>query len=89
MPVRPRLDGSHPLARLARVNPTAAFLAGLAYVLVALLVPGVAGGALLLVLVAGLGALAVLTWPVQRPGARALRLVALALLLAAALGKLF
>jgi hypothetical protein len=77
------------LARLARVNPTGVFLAALALVLVGLLTPGVVGGVLLLVLAAALVALLRLTWPVQTPGTRLVRLVMLTLLVAAALTKLF
>ncbi|MFY1672592.1 DUF6703 family protein [Plantactinospora sp. WMMB334] len=76
------------LTRLARVNPTAAFLGALALVLVALFAPGIVGGALLLLLAAGLAALLVTTWPVQRPATRMLRLVILTLLVAAALMKI-
>ncbi|MFB6394061.1 DUF6703 family protein [Polymorphospora lycopeni] len=75
-------------ARLARINPTAAFLAALALMLVGLLAPGIIGGGILLVLAAALVALLVLTWPIQPPGTRVLRLAAIALLLAAALLKI-
>ncbi|MEU2616036.1 DUF6703 family protein [Micromonospora sp. NPDC007271] len=76
------------LARLARLNPTAVFLATLALVLVALFAPGPAGGALLLALAALLVWLMAATWPVQRPATRMLRLVMLTLLIAVALAKL-
>lgn len=76
------------LARLARVNPTAVFLATLVLVLAALFAPGIIGGALLLALAAGLAALLVTTWPVQRPATRMMRLVMLTLLVAAALVKI-
>lgn len=75
-------------ARLARVNPTGAFLAALALVLVGLLAPGVWGGVLLLLLAAGLVALLRLTWPVQTPRTRLIRLLMLTLLVAVALTKL-
>ncbi|GAB2954000.1 hypothetical protein GCM10027280_48070 [Micromonospora polyrhachis] len=75
------------LARLARLNPTTVFLATLALVLVAFFAPGIIGGALLLALVAGLALLMVRTWPVQPPATRAVRLLALTLLAAAALVK--
>ncbi|MEV7226849.1 DUF6703 family protein [Polymorphospora sp. NPDC051019] len=75
-------------ARLARINPTAAFLAALALMLVGLLAPGIIGGGILLVLAAALVALLVLTWPIQPPGTRVLRLAAITLLLAAALLKI-
>ncbi|WDZ84756.1 DUF6703 family protein [Micromonospora cathayae] len=76
-------------ARLARLNPTGVFLAVLALVLVGLLVPGVVGAVLLLALAAGLVALLRLTWPVQTPATRVIRLLMLTLLVAAALNKLF
>ena len=76
------------LTRLARANPTVVFLAALALVLVALFAPGIIGGGLLLVLAVALGALLVTTWPVQNPRTRALRLVMLTLLVAAALAKI-
>ncbi|MEH1011852.1 DUF6703 family protein [Micromonospora sp. CPCC 206060] len=76
------------LARLARVNPTAAFLAALVVVLAALFAPGIIGGALLLALAAGLVALLVTTWPVQAPQTRVVRLLMLTLVVAAALVKI-
>ncbi|HEX5597104.1 MAG TPA: DUF6703 family protein [Micromonosporaceae bacterium] len=76
------------LARLARVNPTAAFLGALALVLIGLFAPGIIGGALLLALAVGLAVLLVATWPVQAPQTRAARLVMLSLLVAVALVKI-
>ncbi|MGC4895267.1 DUF6703 family protein [Micromonospora sp. DT31] len=76
------------LSRLARLNPTAVFLATLFLVLVGLFAPGPAGGVLLLVLAGGLVWLMSVTWPVQAPATRMLRLVMLTLLVAAALVKL-
>ncbi|MGI5148217.1 DUF6703 family protein [Plantactinospora sp. CA-294935] len=76
------------LTRLARVNPTGVFLAALVLVLVGLFAPGIVGGALLLALAAGLAALLLTTWPVQRPATRILRLVILTLLVGAALMKI-
>ncbi|MGW0434348.1 hypothetical protein ACWDV4_17640 [Micromonospora sp. NPDC003197] len=76
------------LARLARLNPTVVFLATLTLVLVAFFAPGIIGGALLLALAAGLALLMVKTWPVQLPATRAVRLLALTLLVAAALVKI-
>ncbi|SBT45881.1 DUF6703 family protein [Micromonospora auratinigra] len=76
------------LARLARLNPTTVFLATLVLVLVALFAPGPAGGAVLLLLAVGLVWLMALTWPVQRPASRVLRLVMLTLLITVALAKL-
>ncbi|WP_422755046.1 DUF6703 family protein [Micromonospora sp. WMMD708] len=74
---------------LARANPTSVFLATLALVLVALFAPGPVGGLLLLALAAGLGWLLTVTWPVQAPQTRLIRLVMLTLLVAVALVKLF
>ncbi|MFJ8582456.1 DUF6703 family protein [Micromonospora sp. NPDC093277] len=76
------------LARLARLNPTVVFLATLALVLVALFAPGPAGGMLLLLLAVLLVWLMAVTWPVQKPATRLLRLLMLALLIAVALAKL-
>ncbi|WFE61835.1 DUF6703 family protein [Micromonospora sp. WMMD714] len=77
------------LARLARVNPTSVFLAALALVLVALFAPGPVGGLLLLALAAGLVYLLAVTWPVQAPQTRVLRLVMVTLLVTVALVKIF
>ncbi|MEV0940342.1 DUF6703 family protein [Micromonospora wenchangensis] len=77
------------LARLARANPTSVFLATLALVLVALFAPGPVGGLLLLALAAGLVYLLTVTWPVQAPQTRLIRLVMVTLLVAVALVKLF
>ncbi|HEX6967546.1 MAG TPA: DUF6703 family protein [Micromonosporaceae bacterium] len=80
----------HPLlSRLARINPTAAFLAALALVLVGLFAPGVIGGVVLFALAAGLAVLLVTTWPVQAPHTRMLRLVMVTALAAVALAKIF
>ncbi len=75
------------LARLARLSPTAVFLATLALVLVALFAPGPVGGGLLLLLAAVLVWLMTVTWAVQRPATRVLRLMMLTLLIAVALAK--
>jgi hypothetical protein len=75
------------LRRLARVNPTTAFLVALAVLLAGLFLPGIIGAALLVLLGAALVALTFTTWPVQSPGVRAVRLAMLALLFAAALAK--
>ncbi|WP_431925850.1 DUF6703 family protein [Micromonospora wenchangensis] len=77
------------LARLARANPTSVFLATLALVLVALFAPGPVGGLLLLALAAGLVYLLTVTWQVQAPQTRLIRLVMVTLLVAVALAKLF
>ena len=75
------------LRRLSRVSPTAAFLLALVLLLAGLFLPGIIGAALLFLLGAALVALTLTTWPVQSPGVRAVRLVMLALLFAAALAK--
>nr|MDT0662421.1 DUF6703 family protein [Micromonospora sp. DSM 115978] len=79
---------SHLLVRLARANPTGVFLAALVLVLAGLFAPGIIGGALLLALAVGLGALLVTTWPVQAARTRVVRLVLLTLLVAFALVKI-
>ncbi|MGB2572334.1 DUF6703 family protein [Micromonospora citrea] len=76
------------LARLARANPTSVFLATLVLVLVAFFAPGPVGGVLLLALAAGLVWLMAVTWPVQAPRTRVVRLLMLTLLIAVALAKL-
>ena len=75
------------LRRLSKVNPTVAFLVALAVLLAGLFLPGIIGAALLFLLGAGLVALTFTTWPVQSPGVRAIRVIMLALLFAAALAK--
>jgi hypothetical protein len=74
--------------RLARLNVTGVFLATLAFMLIALLAPGIVGGALLLALAAGLIWLMALTWQVTAPRTRAVRLVILTALVAIALFKI-
>jgi hypothetical protein len=75
------------LRRLAGVNPTTAFIAALAVFLGGLFLPGIVGAALLFALGVALAALTFTTWPVQSPALRTVRLVLLALLLAAAVAK--
>jgi len=75
------------LHRLARTNPTTAFIATLAVMVAGLLLPGIVGAALLLVLAAGLTALTFTTWPVQSASTRTVRLIMLALLFAAVVAK--
>jgi hypothetical protein len=75
------------LRRLARVNPTTAFLVALVLMLAGLFLPGIVGAALLFLLAAGLSALTFTTWPVQSPSTRALRVVMLVLLLAGVVAK--
>ena len=75
------------LHRLARVNPTAAFVAALVVLLAGLFLPGIVGALLLGLLAAGLGALTLTTWPVQPPVTRVVRVVLLTLLVVAAVSK--
>ncbi len=75
------------LRRLARVNPTTAFIGALVVLLAGLFLPGIVGAAVLLVLLAGLVALTVTTWPVQVPATRITRVVMLGLLFAGIVGK--
>jgi hypothetical protein len=75
-------------ARLARINPTAAFLGALVVVLVGLFAPGAIGGAVLLALAAGMVYLMTRTWAVTAPRTRTIRLVMLGLLLLAAVFKI-
>ncbi len=75
------------MRRLARVNPTTAFVAALAVLLAGFFLPGIIGAALLFLLGASLAALTFTTWPVQRPATRVLRVLMLLLLFAVAVGK--
>ena len=75
------------LRRLARVNPTTAFVVALAVLLAGLFLPGIIGAALLFLLGAALAGLTFTTWPVQSPPVRAVRVTMLALLFAAAVAK--
>ena len=75
------------LRRLARVNPTTAFLVALALLLGGLFLPGIVGALLLAAIATGLAALTFTTWPVQSPLTRTVRLVLLALLIAGAVAK--
>jgi hypothetical protein len=86
----PQDIADHPLLqRLARINRITALLGTLALLLVAVLLPSPYSGILLLALAAALAALLRVTWPVQPPATRALRVVVLILLTAAALTRLF
>ncbi|AGL15136.1 DUF6703 family protein [Actinoplanes sp. N902-109] len=82
----PSLPGNL-LRRLARVNPTTAFIVALAVFLAGLFLPGIVGAALLVVLGIGLAALTFTTWPVQPWFVRGVRLIMLALLFGAAMSK--
>ena len=75
------------LRRLARVNPTMAFVVALIVLLAGLFLPGIVGAALLFVLGAAMAALTFLTWPVQQPAARVVRVTMLVLLFAAVVAK--
>jgi len=75
------------MRRLARVNPTTAFIAALAAMLAGLFLPGILGAALLFLLAAALTALTFTTWPVQSPATRTVRVVLLVLLFAAVVAK--
>ena len=86
-PSPPRTDANL-LRRLARINPTTAFLVALAVLLAGFLAPGIIGGALLFVLGAAMAALTFTTWPVQTPSTRLVRLVLLSLLFGIAVAKI-
>jgi hypothetical protein len=75
------------LRRLARVSPTTAFIVALAVLLAGFFAPGIIGAALLFLLGAVLAALTFTTWPVQTPSTRAVRVILLVLLFAAAVAK--
>lgn len=69
------------LRRLARVNPTRAFLGALVLMLAGLFLPGILGAAVLFLLGAALAALTATTWPVQPPATRMARVTLLVVLL--------
>jgi uncharacterized membrane protein len=75
------------LRRLARVNPTTAFVLALVVLLAGLFLPGIVGSALLFLLGVALAALTFTTWPVQKPSTRAIRTILLVLLFAAVVAK--
>jgi putative effector of murein hydrolase LrgA (UPF0299 family) len=83
---QPTQPGLH--HRLARVNPTAAFLGALVVVLAGLFLPGAVGGAVLAVLALTLGWLTASTWSVQAPRTRVMRLLMLAVLVGVAIIKI-
>jgi hypothetical protein len=76
------------LHRLARINPTIAFMVTLVVLLAGLFLRGVVGAALLFVLGAAMAWLTYRTWPVQKPATRAVRAIMLVLLFAAVVAKL-
>jgi hypothetical protein len=75
------------LRRLAKVNPTIAFVLALVVLLAGLFLPGIIGAALLFLLGAALVALTFTTWPVQSPAVRAVRVTMLVLLFAMVVAK--
>ena len=75
------------MERLARVNRTVVFAVAAIYVVAALLIPGVAGAAMLVVLGVALALLMARTWPVQSPRTRAGRLAILAFVIVVAVVK--
>lgn len=77
------------LNRLARTNRTAVFLGALIIALIALFLPGLLGGVVLLIVVALMLALLRLTWSVTAAGPRVLRLLILGILAGIALAKIF
>jgi hypothetical protein len=77
------------LRRLARVNPTQAFIAAIVLLLAGLFLPGIIGAAVLFLLGAALVTLTYLTWPVQSPSTRTFRVLLLGVLFLAVLVKAF
>jgi hypothetical protein len=75
------------LRRLARVNPTRAFLGALVIMLAGLFLPGIVGAAVLFLLGVALVALTVTTWPVQPPPTRMIRIMLLIVLFAVVIFK--
>ncbi|MDT4993550.1 MAG: hypothetical protein QOH97_3442 [Actinoplanes sp.] len=75
------------LRRLARINPTTAFIVALAVLLAGLFLSGIVGAALLFALLAGAAALTFTTWPVQTTSSRIARIVLLTVLLVGILLK--
>jgi len=73
---------------LARVPPAVAFLVVLAVFAAGVLIGGAAGAVVLLALAALAGALLAVTWRALAPAERALRVVALLVLVAVALSVL-
>jgi hypothetical protein len=74
---------------VTRWNPTTVFLASTVVVLAALFVPGPVGGVLLLLVAAVAATLLTATWHRLPLVGRAIRLVVLALLVIAALRRIF
>ena len=76
------------MERLARVNRTVLFLIAAAYVVAALIIPGILGAAMLLALAAALGWPLARTWPVHTGLTRGVRVLILALMIVVAVAKL-
>ena len=74
--------------RLARVNRTVVLGITFLLVLIALFAPGLYGAVLLLAIVAAAFALSAMTWRVQQPATRAVRILILAMLVLIAIYKL-
>ena len=62
-------------------------MVALALMLAGLFLPGIIGAALLFLVGVGVAGLTFTTWPVQKPSTRAMRVLLLALLLAAVIAK--
>jgi uncharacterized membrane protein len=77
------------LHNLARLDRTKVFLVALVVALVAVFLPGIVGGLILLAIVVLMAALLRRTWPIASPGARILRVVILGVLAGIALFKIF
>jgi hypothetical protein len=77
------------LHNLARLDRTKVFLVALVVALVAVFLPGIVGGLILLAIVGLMASLLRRTWPIASPGARILRVVILGVLAGIALFKIF
>lgn len=89
VPIEPRGAGLPSLKyRLARVNRTVVLGITFLLVLIALFAPGLYGAVLLLAIVAAAFALSAMTWRVQQPATRAVRILILAILVLIAIYKL-
>jgi hypothetical protein len=77
------------LHNLARLDRTKVFLGALVVGLVAVFLPGIVGGLILLAIVVLMASLLRRTWAIASPGARVLRVVILGVLAGLALSKIF
>jgi len=77
------------LHNLARLDRTKVFLVALVVALVAVFLPGIVGGLILLAIVVLMATLLRRTWPIASAGARILRVVILGVLAGIALFKIF